>query len=1007
MVPARGPAAPPDDAALEPRVTTLARHLAGLAGRRAKVVQSSWWSERMLEWAMSHPSFRTELFRFVDVFPVTTDDADVLAHLDDYFEGPDVPKVLDLGLGMADHLPFGSAAAAGLARRNISRVAEQFIIGTDPAHAVGGLERLWRDGSAFTVDLLGEKTITESEADRYAARVGDLLSTLARATAGWPTADLLEADDAGPLARVNVSVKPTALASRYSPLTRDDGLARARRRLRAILDQARGLGAFVNLDAEHYEVKDLTLDLFRGLLSEPELAEVEAGVVVQAYLRDSYDDLADLIAFSASRARPLTVRLVKGAYWDTETVIAGAQGWAVPVYQDKAQTDANYERCVRLLHDHHGQVRAAFGTHNLRSLAYAVEYARSLGIPDHGYEIQMLHGMAEPVHAAVRRMGLRLRVYAPVGELVPGMAYLVRRLLENTANESFVRQRFVDGRELDEMLRPPAVAVPAVPEPPVRTATDAADPGPHRREPLAEWRRGQVRATFSVAVDRAGREALGGRVPAVIGGRLVTTGATISSVDPAQPTTTVAVSASCGPDHADAAVEAAQRAWPGWRRTPVRQRAAVVFRAAAWLRDHRHDLAALEVFEAGKPWAEADADVAEAIDFCEYYARRALRLDAGGEVSSAPGERNSLRYSGRGIGVVIAPWNFPLAIPTGMVVAALVTGNAVIFKPAEQTPAVAARLVDALVAAGLPDGVLGFLPGSGEQVGAHLVRHPDVAFVAFTGSRDVGLDIVESAAVHRPGQRQVKRVIAEMGGKNALIIDADADVDQVVPITVASAFGYAGQKCSAASRLVVVDAVYEAVVERLVGAAADLVVGHPRHMGTDVGPLIDADALARVRSYVELGQAEGEVLLAADAVPDEGYFVGPTIVGDVAGHARLATEEIFGPVLAVQRAESFDHALFLANDTDYALTAGVMSRSPSHIRLAVEELRAGNVYVNRVITGAAVGYQPFGGYGLSGVGSKAGGPDYLFQFVDPRVVSENTLRQGFAPAPVSDTGKGG
>ncbi|MGI8777383.1 MAG: proline dehydrogenase family protein [Acidimicrobiales bacterium] len=996
-----------DVAALETAIAALARRLAGLAGERGKVVQSSWWSERMLEWAMSHPSFRTELFRFVDVFPVTTDDADVLAHLDDYFEGPEVPRVLDLGLGIADHLPFGSAAAAGLARRNISRVAEQFIIGTDPAHAVSGLERLWRQGRAFTVDLLGEKTITEAEADRYAARVSALLSTLSEATSGWPHDDRLETDDLGPLPRVNVSVKPTALASRYAPLTRTDGLARATGRLRAILGQARDLGAYVHFDAEHYDVKDLTLEAFRSLLSEPELAEVDAGVVVQAYLEDSYDDLDELIAFSASRARPITVRLVKGAYWDTETVIARAQGWPVPVYQHKDETDANYERCVQLLHDHHGQVRAAFGSHNLRSLAYAVEYGRSRGIDDRGFEIQMLHGMAEPVHAAVQRMGLRLRVYAPVGELVPGMAYLVRRLLENTANESFVRQRFVEGRELDEMLQPPAVDVLPVLETPSRAATDAAAPGPYRREPLAEWRRGRARATFSAAVGRAGDQALGGRVPAVIGGREVSTATTIVSVDPAVPSTTVAVSAACGPDHADAALEAARRAWPGWRRTPARERAAVAFRTAEWFRARRGDLAALEVFEAGKPWADADADVCEAIDFCEYYGRQALRLDGGGEVASAPGERNSLAYSPRGVGVVIAPWNFPLAIPTGMVMAALVTGNAVIFKPAEQTPAVAARLVDALVAAGLPDGVLGFLPGWGEEVGAHLVEHPDVAFVTFTGSRQVGLGIVEAAAVHHPGQRQVKRVIAEMGGKNALIVDADADLDQAVPIAVASAFGYAGQKCSAASRLVVIDDVYDEVVERLVGATRDLQVGHPRHMATDIGPLIDADALERVRSYAELAPTEGQVLLAPGPVPGEGFFIGPTIVGDVAGGARLATEEIFGPVLAVQRAESLDHALALANDTDYALTAGIISRSPSHIRAAVEELRAGNVYVNRAITGAVVGHQPFGGYGLSGVGSKAGGPDYLFQFVDPRTVSENTLRQGFAPVVPEDTEGGG
>ena len=374
-----------------------------------------------------------------------------------------------------------------------------------------------------------------------------------------------------------------------------------------------------------------------------------------------------------------------------------------------------------------------------------------------------------------------------------------------------------------------------------------------------------------------------------------------------------------------------------------------------------------------------------------------MRLDAGGPVQSPPGEHNGLRYQARGTGVVISPWNFPLAIPTGMVTAALVTGNAVLFKPAEQTPAVAAKLVEALAAAGLPDGVLGFVPGLGEEVGAYLVEHPDVSFVAFTGSKPVGLGIVETAARVRPGQRHVKRVIAELGGKNPLVVDADADLDQAVPIAVASAFGYAGQKCSACSRLIVLDDVYDELLERLVGATRLLRIGHPKEMSVDVGPLIDAEAHERVRSYVDLAPKEGEVVLARDDGPDDGFFVGPTIVSGVRPGGRLATEEIFGPVLSVFRAGSFEEALALANDTEFALTAGLVSRSPGHIRHAAGELRAGNVYVNRAITGAVVGRQPFGGYGLSGVGSKAGGPDYLLQFVEPRTVSENTLRQGFAP----------
>ena len=320
-----------------------------------------------------------------------------------------------------------------------------------------------------------------------------------------------------------------------------------------------------------------------------------------------------------------------------------------------------------------------------------------------------------------------------------------------------------------------------------------------------------------------------------------------------------------------------------------------------------------------------------------------------------------------------------------------------LFKPAEQTPAVAAALVSALQAAGLPDGVLAFLPGVGEEVGAYLVEHPDVSLIAFTGSKAVGLGIVEAAAVHHTGQRHVKRVIAEMGGKNAIVVDADADLDQAVPAIVYSAFGYAGQKCSACSRLIVVDSLYDELVRRLVGATRSLRVGHAREMGTQVGPLIDAEAHKRVRSYIELADHEGTVLFHQHDVPSTGFFVGPTIVADVSSRSRLATEEVFGPVLTVLRASSFDEALALANDTDYALTAGVLSRSPAHIEQATSQLRAGNVYVNRTITGAVVGRQPFGGYGLSGVGSKAGGPDYLLQFVDPRVVTENTLRQGFAP----------
>ena len=983
---------------LDNEVSELARRIAELgSGEQVRVYRMSWWSERMLGWAMSHPSFKTQLFRFVDVFPATTDDDDVLRHLKEYFEDADAPKLLDVGVDLADKLPLGGAVTASIARRNIKKMAEQFVVGTTAREAVAGLHQLWRKGSAFTVDLLGEKTVTEAEADRYASRVDELLRALTDATPGWAPDDLLERDDLGPLPRANLSLKPTALASLYSPLTREDGLAQAKSRLRPILKTAAERGAFIYFDMEHYDAKDLTLQLFRDLLEEPELAELEAGIVIQAYLKDSRADLADLISWSAARPRPITVRLVKGAYWDSETIHAKAEGWPVPVYEDKAQTDANFERCVRLLHDHHGKVRAAFGSHNLRSLAYAATYARHKGIPDHGFEMQMLSGMAEPLHAAIRKLGYRLRVYAPVGELVPGMAYLVRRLLENTSNESFVRHRFAEGRDLDELVAAPAVDVIPDPDPPARRSATAPEaPGPYHHEPPAEWRRASERSAMGGAVAKVAGQ-LGLDIPAVIAGEQVRTSRTITSVDPSQPSVTVATSACCGATEADDAIAAARKAWPAWQRTPAPERAAVLFRAADWLRQRRTDIAALQVFEAGKPWKEADADLCEAIDFCEYYGREMLRIDRGGQVESPPGETNVLRYQGKGIGVVIAPWNFPLAIPTGMVVAALVTGNAVLFKPAEQTPAIAYCLVQALEAAGLPKGVLAFLPGFGEEVGDYLVRHPEVSFIIFTGSKEVGLSINAAAAQAAPGQRHVKRVVAEMGGKNALIIDADADLDQAIPAAIYSAFGFAGQKCSAASRIILLDAVHDDALARLVGAACELRIGHPREMAVQMGPLIEADAQARVLRYAEAGAKEGQLVLARDDVPRGGYFVGPHIVAGVEPTASVARDEIFGPLACVLRARDFEDALTLANDTDYALTAGIISRSPANIRRAASELRAGNVYINRTITGAQVGRQPFGGFGLSGVGSKAGGPDYLFQFLDPRVVTENTLRQGFAP----------
>jgi RHH-type proline utilization regulon transcriptional repressor/proline dehydrogenase/delta 1-pyrroline-5-carboxylate dehydrogenase len=971
-------------------VTALARRLAERSGgAKGSVFEQGFLSSQVMGWALSHPSFRTQLFRFVDVFPATAgDDHEVLRHLEEYFgDAVEMPKLLDLGLDVAEHVPFGAAVSAGIARRNIRRMAEQFILGSTTDEAVARARQLWRAGIATTVDLLGEKTTTPAQADRYAARVRSMLDGLL--ASGLPSP--------------NVSVKPTALAPHFASLTRAEGLEEAIERLAPILAVAEAGGAHIHLDMEHLDVKDLTFELLQQCAdAHPDLS---IGIVVQAYLKDALDDLTDLLAWAVERPTPITVRLVKGAYWDTETVVAAAEGWPVPVFERKVETDASYERGVDLLLATGGRVKAAFASHNLRTIAYAVTSARRAGLDASAWEVQMLHGMARPLQEAVRAEGLPLRLYAPVGELVPGMAYLVRRLLENTSNESFLAGSAL-GRDLDEQLAPPVVeSLPRLPDERRldahdSPATDAAAPGAFVHEPHAEFRRRAVRDRFGGAIAGTG---LGRHYPVMIAGEFQRTADEIVSVDPSRPSMLIGVAGAATPAIADAAVAAGLRAQPAWARRPVEERARYLFEIAARLRARRFEIAALEVFECGKPWKEADADVCEAIDFCEYYGREAVRLARGGVVQSPPGEQNSLRYEGLGVGVVIAPWNFPLAIPLGMAAAALVAGNAVILKPAEQAPAVAFHLQLAAYEVGLPDGVFTTLAGRGEVVGRHLVTHPDISFVAFTGSSAVGLEIVREAAVHQPGQRFVRRVVAEMGGKNAIVVDADADLDAAVPDIVASAFGYAGQKCSAASRVVVLDSVADELVERLVGAASILRIGPAARMGTQLGPLIDEDALEKVRRYAAVPAGDGQVVLDGLPVPEEGWFHSPVIVDRARPDSAVVRDEVFGPVLAIQRAADLDEALALANATDFALTAGIFSRSPAHIRRAAAELRAGNVYVNRAITGAVVGRQPFGGWGLSGVGSKAGGPDYLLQFMRPRVVTENTLRQGFAPPTTGGT----
>lgn len=944
---------------------------------------------RLMEWSMRDEAFKTQMFRFVDVLPTLTSSTDVVKHLAEYLKDSktSVSGLLRGALAVGRVAP---AIPAAMIKSNVTAMANMFITGTDGKSASPNLQQIWKEGARFTVDILGEAVVSDREADQYAKRYRDLLDFLAEATQQWKPKEPLAATEP-PL--VNVSVKLSALCARVQAADPRQSIDAILRRLRPIVARARELGAFINLDMEHYGLKELTLDLFRQL--EQEFSGYEQlGLVIQAYLRDSLPDTEALLEWSRTTGRRFTVRLVKGAYWDFEKVIAAQRTWKVPVFLAKSETDANYEKVTRLLLDNHQIVYPAFASHNVRSIAHAMVYAEKLGLRPGDYEFQMLYGMATPIRRALVDLGHRVREYCPIGELVPGMAYLVRRLLENTSNEGFLRAKFSANTSITKLLEDPAVT--AAEEGPERSEPAFAQPR-FVNEPPLDFALESARMEMSDAITKVRRQ-LGKHYPLVIGGRPVKTVESLNSVNPALPDQIVGSVAAGGKEEVVAAVQAAEAAFPRWSRLAAEERARFLDRVAERLHQRRNELAAWQVFEVGKTWIEADADVIEAIDFCRFYAEEARRLGRGRLTQDVAGEVSLETYLPRGVSAIIAPWNFPLAILCGMSVAALVTGNTVVIKPAEQSSVIGALFMEILQESGLPEGVANLLTGTGEDVGSYLVTHPRVDLIAFTGSREVGTMIWQLAGVTHSSQRNLKKVICEMGGKNAMIIDTDADLDEAVLGVIHSAFGFQGQKCSALSRLIPVGKVSDRLLPRLVEAATALKVGLPEEPGTDIGPVIDEAAKKKIETYLALGRKEHRIAFEAKLPPNlSGYFVPPTIFTEVPVDARLAQEEIFGPVLTITPARDLDEALKFANSTEYALTGGLYSRSPQNIEQVRRSFNVGNLYINRSITGAIVGRHPFGGFRMSGGGTKAGGRDYLLQFTFPRVVTENTLRRGFAP----------
>ncbi len=960
---------------MEEKIRKTGRELFSALRGTPPLFNTKRWIGRIMAWSMKNENFKTRLFRFIDVLPSLKTDDLIVRLLNEYFAGEtDLPKIIRGGIERIPRKGIVPRVAGRVVRRSVESIARQFIAANNADDVLRALTALSTDGTECSIDLLGEVVVSEKEAREHSEGYLALLDFLNKCFRQGP--------------RPDVSIKVSSFYSQLDPVDWEGSVERTKERLRPLLRKAKEQEISVTFDMEHYYYKDLIIAIFKSILEEEEFREFPyVGIALQAYLKDTGADIPELILWARRRGSKISIRLVKGAYWDYEVVINRQRGWPVPVFLNKEETDRSFELQTRLLFENSDVVRPAIATHNLRSISHAIALADSFNISKKDFEFQMLYGMAEPLRNTLRGQGFRIRVYTPLGELIPGMAYLVRRLLENTSNESFLRRTFSEKASIDDLILSPQVHKVA--------SGEGASGGSFRNEPLLDFSIALNRKIMAIALGET-KKKMGGEYPLCIGDRKVRTGKQILSVNPARPREVVGRVSSAARREADAAIEESLKASDLWRKTDPGKRATYLFRAAEAMRKKRVELAALEVIEVGKTWKDADGDVTEAIDYLEYYGREMLRIGNPRILGDYPGEENEYEYQPKGIGVVISPWNFPLAIATGMTSAAIVTGNCVIFKPSGLSPVTGYRLYETFRSVGLPTGVLQFLPGSGSEVGEYLVSHPGIDFIAFTGSKDVGLRIVKIAGETMKGQRNVKKVIAEMGGKNAVIVDETADLDEAVKGIVESAFGFQGQKCSACSRVIVIGDVFSELCDRLSEATLSMRIGQTEEPGSFLGPVIDEAALKKVKAYIEIGKKEGKTILERK-VSEVGYFVGPLILIDAKPGSRVATEEIFGPVLTIMKARDIDEAILLANDSQYALTGGLFSRSPANIQKVKKEFLAGNLYINRKITGALVGRQPFGGFGMSGVGSKAGGPDYLLQFMNPVSVSENTIRRGFAP----------
>lgn len=897
--------------------------------------------------------------------------------------------LFSLALQVAAILP--PQMLATVVRHLVRKMARRFIAGESISTSHKTLRDLRSSNRQCTLDQLGELVVSSKEADEYFEKVLQLIHGLKHHIPKG------EKNSAGIL-NAHVSIKVSALGHDVRPQAFDDAYAKVAPRLRRILQEAAREEVFINVDAEHHHYRDLVLQIFGKVLMEtPELQNYDqTGIVVQAYLRDGSRHLMDVVELARKRNLRMPIRLVKGAYWDAETIEGEAHQFIPPQFLNKEESDLHFRQLAYLALQNHKHIHLAVGSHNLQDHAF-VESMRKLRFPEAPViEHQCLHMTYEALSHGLAKMGWPTRNYMPIGNLLVGMAYLVRRIMENSSQVgvlSIMRSHqkasgLISPVEVHEKKKQSGSIVydsflteiksDFAPARPLRLYLSDELNG-------LETSLNQMNQSLQSSQEKHSQSA-DEKVPCSSRPELLL--GTYRPSSPEEAETEVV--------RLEAGLEAS-----GWgQNEKLIHRVAVMLRAADLMLLRRNDLAALMIFEAGKTMSEALADVDEAIDFINFYTRQEIKLQLQNE-----------KLTNRGVFSVIAPWNFPLAIPCGMTVAPLVAGNAVILKPAEQTPLIGQKLYELLLEAGVPTEVLSLIQGDGEKVAAPLVKHPRVAGIVFTGSKGVGQWIYQTAGAqtlsHYHHQMPMqKKVITEMGGKNAIIVTNNCELDETISGILYGAFGHAGQKCSAASRVIVHKEVKEALVSRLALAVRDLKVGESLDPSTSVNPLITAADQARVRKAVEEAKDEairvnGKIIIDRSFEKLPGFCVGPAVF-EIPAHQAMKKEswaqrEIFGPVIHIVEYESMIEAVELFNGTEYALTGGIYSQSQDDIDFLLKFLRAGNLYVNRPNTGARVAIEPFGGFKLSGTGPKAGGPEYLAQFHFPlSMVGQQEISVKFA-----------